>query len=191
MKHEKNYSAYLLELTAACFGIQYFDVYLRGVKFSLYTDHRPLEKLGKVHTRTLNRLQQLMLDYNFTIHYKPGKDNVVSDFLSRNPISSLGASEFVAEQAKDAVIVDIMEKLRSGSSDPKFLRIAPYLCIEDGVLYHISDSGKRQLFIPESLRANVLVSAHNSLLGGHMGIFKTKETLLNSYFWPCMDRDVK
>ena len=53
-KHERNYSAYLLELTGACFGIQYFNVYLSGVKFSLYTDHRLLEKLGKVHTRTVS-----------------------------------------------------------------------------------------------------------------------------------------
>ena len=70
-KYEKNYSAYLLELTSACFGIEHFDVYLRGRHFTLHTDHRPLEKLSTVHTRTLNRLQQLMLEYDFQIQYKP------------------------------------------------------------------------------------------------------------------------
>ena len=191
-KHERNYSAYLLELAAACFGISYFDVYLRGVKFSLYTDHRPLEKLGKVHTRTLNRLQQLMLEYNFTIHYKPGKDNTVSDFLSRNPIVSSLATENLADaQTKDPIIVDLVSKIRSNSQDPKFLKIAPFLMVEDGILFHISESGRKQLFIPESLRQQVLISAHNSLLGGHMGIFKTKERILANYFWPGMDRDVK
>ena len=31
--YEKNYTAYLLELQAACFGISHFDTYLRGKKF--------------------------------------------------------------------------------------------------------------------------------------------------------------
>ena len=114
---------YLFELTGACFGIQY---------------HRQLEKLGKVHTRTLNRLQQLMLVYNFTIHYKPGKDNCVSDSLSRNPISSVFSPQGAEEQAKDAVIADIVQKLQSNSDDPKFLRIKPFLTLEGGVLFHIS-----------------------------------------------------
>jgi hypothetical protein len=104
--HEKNYSIYLLELTAACFGISHFDVYLRGRKFDLYTDHRPLEKLSKVHTRTLNRLQQLMLEYDFRICYKPGKDHPVPDFLSRNPISAIDISDddLISLQNKDELI---------------------------------------------------------------------------------------
>jgi putative transposase len=57
-KFEKNYTAYLLELQAACFGITHFNVYLRGRHFTLHTDHCPLETLSKVHVRTLNRLQQ-------------------------------------------------------------------------------------------------------------------------------------
>ena len=61
-KHEKNYSAFLLELTAAVFGIEYFDTYLKGRKFTLCTDHKPLEKLSTVHKKTLNRLQQAMLE---------------------------------------------------------------------------------------------------------------------------------
>ena len=82
LKHEQNYSAYLAELAACVFGITHFDVYLRGKHFFLCTDHKPLEKLSSVHTKTFNRLQQLMLDYNFTIMHKPGKDNAAPDFLS-------------------------------------------------------------------------------------------------------------
>ncbi len=48
------------ELTACCWGIEHFSVYLKGHKFTLYTDHKPLEKLSIVHTKTLNRLQQIM-----------------------------------------------------------------------------------------------------------------------------------
>jgi hypothetical protein len=44
--YEKNYLAFLLEMQAAVFGIEHFDVYLRGKQFTLFTDHKPMEKLG-------------------------------------------------------------------------------------------------------------------------------------------------
>jgi hypothetical protein len=54
-RHEKNYSAYLVEMAAAVWGIEHFDVYLFDKQFTLVTDHRPLEHLGSVQTKTLNR----------------------------------------------------------------------------------------------------------------------------------------
>ncbi len=53
-KHKCNYTPFLLEIQAAILGINHFGTYLRGRKFALITDHRPLEKLGKVHIKTLN-----------------------------------------------------------------------------------------------------------------------------------------
>ena len=41
--NEENYSAYLLELAAASWGIVYFSVYPRGRLFELFTDHKPLK----------------------------------------------------------------------------------------------------------------------------------------------------
>jgi hypothetical protein len=45
-EHEKNYSPFLLEATAAVWGMDHFNEYLKGKKFVLYTDHKPLEKIG-------------------------------------------------------------------------------------------------------------------------------------------------
>jgi hypothetical protein len=64
-KYEKNYTPFLLEMQAAIFGMETFEVNLRGRHFKLFTDHKPLEKLGKVHTKTLNRLQQMMNQFSF------------------------------------------------------------------------------------------------------------------------------
>jgi hypothetical protein len=91
-KHEKNYSAYLVEMAAAAWGIEHFNVYLIGKQFTLVTDHRPLEHLGSVHTKTLNRLQHLMLEYDFTIKKRDGEDNAVADYLSRNATTTNTAS---------------------------------------------------------------------------------------------------
>jgi len=44
--HEKNYSPFLLESAATVWGMDVFNEYLKGKKFILYTDHKPLEKNG-------------------------------------------------------------------------------------------------------------------------------------------------
>jgi putative transposase len=67
--HEKNYTPFLLEMQAAIFGMEHFGTHLKGRHFTLFTDHKPLEKLGKVHTKTLNRLQEIMNVYDFEIVY--------------------------------------------------------------------------------------------------------------------------
>ena len=52
IKHEKNYSPYLLELQAATWGIDHFHHYLYGSQgFTLRSDHKPLEALSKITKR--------------------------------------------------------------------------------------------------------------------------------------------
>ena len=75
---------------ACVFGIDYFHHYLVGRRFALLTDHKPVVPLSLTHTKTLNRLQLKMQDMHPDVGYIPGKDNVVSDFLSR--YNSMGAS---------------------------------------------------------------------------------------------------
>jgi hypothetical protein len=55
----------------------------------LYTDHKPLEKLSTVHTKTLNCLQQAMSEHDFVICHKPGHE-MPADFHSRN-VSSISS----------------------------------------------------------------------------------------------------
>ena len=74
-------------MQAAVWAMDHFDTSLRGCHFTLFTDHRPLEKLGKVHTKTLSRLQEAMLTYDFEITYKKGSE-MPADFLLRNVVSS-------------------------------------------------------------------------------------------------------
>ncbi len=85
--HEKSYSPFLLEATAAVCGMDHFNEYLKGKKFILYTDHKPLEKLGHLHSKTMNRFQTALLEHDFVIQYKKGSD-MPADYLSRLPASS-------------------------------------------------------------------------------------------------------
>lgn len=191
--YEKNYTAYLLELAACVYGIEKFHVYLTGKPFTLYTDHRPLEPLKKVHTRTLNRLQQLMLEYDFTIQYKPGVENTVPDFLSRNPISAVDMKydTLIKLQGEDPLINSLMKDYRADSQDPKFMRIKQFLLIQNNILFHLSRDGKYRIFAPAAIQSDILKSAHNSYVGGHMGIFKTTQRIINTYYWPNMHKDIE
>jgi hypothetical protein len=65
--HEKNYSPFLLDAAAAVWGMDHFNEYLKGKKFILYIDHKPLEKLGHLHSQTMNRFQMALLEHDFII----------------------------------------------------------------------------------------------------------------------------
>jgi len=78
---EKNYSPFLLEAAATVGGMDHFDEYLKGKKFILYTYHKPLEKLGHLHSKTMNQFQTALLEHDFIIQYKKGSD-MLANYLS-------------------------------------------------------------------------------------------------------------
>ena len=91
-KHEKNYTPFLLEMQASIWGMEHFCTNLRGRHFTLFTDHRPMEKLGKVHTKTLYRLQEMMTEFDFELVYKKGSE-MPADFLSRHAVNNIQVSQ--------------------------------------------------------------------------------------------------
>ena len=62
-------------------------------------------------------MQQLMNECQFVICYKPGKDNVVADFLSRNPIAAIDIErlDMQALQEMDPLIKQLLEDMKSKS----------------------------------------------------------------------------
>jgi hypothetical protein len=79
---ESKYSAYLLEMAAAVYAIEYFQHRLRGTRFYLYTDHKPLVDMSSTHVRTLNRLMEKRNKFGFELRYTPGVAFNPADFLS-------------------------------------------------------------------------------------------------------------
>ena len=114
--NEKNYSTYLLKLAAAAWANDNFAVYLRGKGFILFTDHKPLETLSMVHTKTLNRLQQQLHEFDFDIRYKEGKENTAADALSRITVSSLNDNSGTMRETQmaDALCGGVREFLQFG-----------------------------------------------------------------------------
>ena len=83
-------------------GMEHFDTYLRGRKFTVFTDHKPLETQTKRQDKTMNRLTEAFLRYNFDIKYKKGSE-MPADFLSRNAIDAVGSFDqnWIAAQEQD------------------------------------------------------------------------------------------
>ena len=208
-RHEKNYSAFLLEMAAAVFGIDYFDTYLLGRRFTLVTDHKPLEKLSSVHKKTLNRLQQAMLEYDFVLRYKKGEDNAVADYLSRNVVvdalkATLEDEKSVEqEQLEDDKIAKVRRFIESEGkikpedpSEAKWVEKTAADCfVENGLVWHtLKRKNMREkivLFAPESTRARILKAAHWSKDAGHGGEARTAERVMLSYWWPGIHSETK
>ncbi|GKG09985.1 putative reverse transcriptase domain-containing protein, partial [Tanacetum coccineum] len=83
--HEKNYTTRDLELGAVVFALKIWRHYLYGTKYTVFIDHKSLQKI--LDQKELNMRQchwlELLSDYDCEIRYHPRKVNVVADALSR------------------------------------------------------------------------------------------------------------
>ena len=95
--HEQNYPTHDSELAAIVFALKIWRHYLYGEQFEVFSDHKSLRYIF-TH-RDLNMRQRKWMEYlenyDFTLHYHPGKANVVVDALSRK---SRGVLASVASQ---------------------------------------------------------------------------------------------
>ena len=98
---EQRYSTIEKELFAIMFALKTFRPYLYGQKFTLFTDHRPLQWLFSLKdpNSKLYRWRLKLSDFNFTIVYKPGKSNYVADALSRIELHHLESDPPLDQQS--------------------------------------------------------------------------------------------
>jgi hypothetical protein len=71
-------------MAATAWAVEYFHTFLKGVHFTVFLDHKPLEALNTRHSKTLTRLEEQLMTYNFTLVYRKGEDNAPANALSRN-----------------------------------------------------------------------------------------------------------
>ena len=97
--HKKNYPIHDMELDVVIFALKIWRHYLYGEQFEVYSDHKSLKYI--LTQRDLNMRQrkwmEFLEDYDFTLHYHPGKENVVADALSwksRGALASIASREW-------------------------------------------------------------------------------------------------
>lgn len=101
---EKRYSQIELEALAGDFGCKKFHLFLYGIPFKMVTDHKPLESVFNKPTHAtsirVQRIVNRMLDYDFTVEYRPGKENI-SDYTSRHQVPLQTCTKFEVRTAKE------------------------------------------------------------------------------------------
>uniref|UniRef100_A0A5S6QLD9 RNA-directed DNA polymerase n=1 Tax=Trichuris muris TaxID=70415 RepID=A0A5S6QLD9_TRIMR len=92
---EKRYATIDKEALAIIFGVAKFAQYLVGRRFTLETDHKPLERIfgekrevPKIASNRLTRWALLLSAYNYEVRYVPAKENAPADALSRLPMKT-------------------------------------------------------------------------------------------------------
>lgn len=135
-----------------------------------------------------------LLGYEYTIAYKPGKDNLVADALSRQ--SEPATAQFLGFSTPQFVFLDNL--IKENQSDPELATLHqqvindPHsysdLTIKDGLLFK---NGKLLLSSTSPLRHSILHEFHSTPVGGHGGIYKTLKKISSNFVWPGLKADVE
>ena len=218
-KHEKAYSSYVNEQLACCDGVEHWHQYLKGQRFKLFTDNKPICTLSSKNQRTLNRLQLLLTSYDFEMLHIEGTKNP-SDFGSRylngapatvNAIHQdlyFGSQNIRIHQMKDplcTILADMLNwdpPIRPQQKAPDHLKglhkhafkMAPFCQFKNGIFYYLmnkpNDQVKALPILPASLQAQCMNDAHYSKLSGHGKLKRTLDRIQEYAYWPTMSSDL-
>ena len=187
---EQRYSTTDKELLSIYFDVKKCEFYLVGHKFVVYTDHNPLIFLKTFKALVGKRICWInyLQNSNTGIRYIPGKESVLSDFISRTikkedvlnvvncyslqlKICSYDPNDLHLKRLNDpelSIVVDYFES----AAKPKSMLPSLFKKFEPQLLpYH----RRQKLFeVPNDTKSEMLELAHSQFLSGHQGRYKTQ-----------------
>ena len=201
------YPVHIKELYAIVKALENWRHYLEGQSFDVYTDHHSIQflktqsGLSKLQARWVEKLSL----FDFELHYKPGKTNVVADGLSRlpqaNAIDTNSLSETTRKTIKKKYLCDsdfknIYEDLENNKEPPAELRhkYKHYKLINNLLVYSVipEDNDTERLCVPKGkIRKQILYDNHDSITAGHVGYLRTYDLIHRYYYWPSMIKEIK
>ena len=217
---ETRYAQIEKELLAVVFAFNRFHQYVYGKDVKVESDHKSLESITKKPLSAAPpRLQRMLLQlqrYNFTLLYKPGKEMILADTLSRAyvkgtpdsdleedlvcavslvmdnlPVSDPKLKAICDATEKDPTMTKLRDTIRHGwpeqrSETPQELRVYWNFREELSEAQGIILKGDK-IVIPVSLRKEMLDKIHSS----HLGMVKCKQRAKDVLFWPGMGKDIE
>ena len=209
---EQRYANIERELLAVVFGCERFHTYLFGRNFVVESDHKPLEMIQLKNLRAAPpRLQRMLMrlqNYDLQILFKPGKEMLLADGLSRLPSTEdshigldlqvhlvhFGAGklqELKEETGRDPTLTDLRDVIVTGWPNTRkglppslrqFWSYRDELSVEDGLIL----KGER-VIIPQGRRSEILQKIHE----GHQGQSKCILRAKDCVFWPNINKDIE
>lgn len=207
------------ELWAIIYALHKFETYLRGVHLIIRTDHQALTflKSWKMYSGRLTRWILYLNQFNFTVEYVKGKENIGPDILSRYSCDAENVQEekntcpeiaafavksrqqirkylenIIELQKQDAFLGEIYGYLRNKKFGPPTKDVNRYLKNYKKIgktLYYTTGQNKTVLAVPKELTEELIKMIHLEI--GHGGMFKTGSAMGDRYYWPGMNRDIK
>lgn len=189
LDRETRYPTHEKEMTAVVHCLQVWKHYLMGNHFVVFTDNVTTTYFVTQPKLTPKqaRWQDFLAGFDFELRYKPGKDNVVADALSRR--AHLAAAQLLASY-------ELMEAIKNGYADDELAsnilaggegKSMKHISVKDGLIYY----KQRRLYVPAAggLRRELLMEHHDTLWAGHPGQEKTLELVAQSFYWPHLEKD--
>ena len=215
---EKNYSVIQRECLAIIFALKQFRHYLLGCKFSLLTDHAPLQWLSSQKMEgLLARWALAFQEYDFTIVHRKGSENQNADALSRQfehlddqsaatSVTPSITEDLKLHQQQDKVIFQLYEAFLQNSKPPCakqwshsplncYRQPWPQLLIKDNLVYRQYTPGPTSEplivpIIPSTYQATLLFQYHDHPQAGHLGPDKTAAKIRQVGYWVGMLHDI-
>ncbi|WVZ04461.1 hypothetical protein V8G54_025267 [Vigna mungo] len=182
-------STYTREFYAITEAIAKIRHYLLGHKFIIRTDQKSLKALMDQSLQTPEQQAWLhkFLGYNFTIEYKPRKENLVVDALSRSFFMACSQvhNDLIP---KIKVALPLNPKLQTIITDcAQGKLIHSHYSWLDGILYW-----KDRIVVPseQAIKDHILSEYHSSPFGGHFRIARTMARVSAQFFWKNMHKDI-
>ncbi|KAF8674998.1 hypothetical protein RHS04_06772 [Rhizoctonia solani] len=214
---EANYDTHNKELLAIIKALEEWRIFLEAMDrpIQVFTDHQNLEYWMQARTFNCRHAQWriFLSNFNFKIHYCPGKQSGKPDALSRRadyvdtlpePEVMLPAEVFANTSEEEVeIITEICSKLREDLSLEPIIQFltedadnAPpsigkayrdYDWEEDLLWYQ----GKLVVLDSETLKECLLKEFHDSPLAGHLRQQRTLKLISRNYWWPGMKSSAK
>lgn len=158
---QKKKKAIYIECLAIKEAVKYWQHWLMGKEFVVYSDHKPLENLN-IKARTdeeLGDLTYYLSQYNFKIKYNPGKSNQEADCLSRNPV--LEPCENTDDVLKVVNLINLDDIKNDQYINPDLQNRKSKFVLENEI-YYKKNKRRNKIILSETLSKTLIKDIHNT-----------------------------
>jgi transposase InsO family protein len=166
--------------------------YVLGSKLIIKNDQQSLKHMmtQRLAEGIQHKLLMKLLEFDYTIDYKKGQENMVADALSRQDhtiyaISSVipsWMSDIEASYKDDPLYTDILQQVTLSD------QALPQYTIHQGIIRY---KGRICVGSSTNLKHHILSSLHSSSIGGHSGIRATYHKVSRIFHWPKLKKTVE